>query len=214
MRGSLELKTFIKNRLVVVSLGTVVIRLYWEHLPNNKAFLDRFVNIVLRLARENQDQIEIYFPCLETMTGCLEGKDVPGNFHPYYEFLPLLKVLPLIDTLITHGGANSVIESLFVGVPLIVVPFFGDQVTNAKWVVECGVGFSFLFDPDWVFRFPDLNSERKSLTFETFSHAVELALNDSEIRKQCDEFSKSLRKVRAADVVNAILVWLNSHRGL
>ncbi|CAD5209562.1 unnamed protein product [Bursaphelenchus okinawaensis] len=42
-------------------------------------------------------------------------------------------------TFMTHGGQNSVTEATYAGVPLVVVPLFGDQPRNAEAVKERGV---------------------------------------------------------------------------
>jgi len=56
------------------------------------------------------------------------------------EFLPQPAILPLVDLVITHGGNNTVTESLHHGKPLVVVPLFWDQYDNAQRVQELGFG--------------------------------------------------------------------------
>ena len=57
--------------------------------------------------------------------------------------LPQTKVIPLVDLVITHGGNNTVAESLYFGKPLIVLPLFADQHDNGQRVEESGLGFRF-----------------------------------------------------------------------
>jgi UDP:flavonoid glycosyltransferase YjiC (YdhE family) len=45
-----------------------------------------------------------------------------------------------VKLFVTHGGLNSTLEGLSAGLPLIVMPFFGDQPVNAQHVVNKGLG--------------------------------------------------------------------------
>jgi UDP:flavonoid glycosyltransferase YjiC (YdhE family) len=49
-------------------------------------------------------------------------------------------VLPQVELVLTHGGNNTVTESLYFGKPMVVLPLFWDQYDNAQRVDELGFG--------------------------------------------------------------------------
>lgn len=54
----------------------------------------------------------------------------------YYHFLGH----PKVRAFISHGGLLGIMESVHCGVPIMVMPQFGDQHTNAKAVESVGGG--------------------------------------------------------------------------
>jgi MGT family glycosyltransferase len=56
------------------------------------------------------------------------------------EFLPQPAILPQVDLVITHGGNNTITESLQAGKPTVVLPLFWDQHDNAQRMHELGLG--------------------------------------------------------------------------
>jgi UDP:flavonoid glycosyltransferase YjiC (YdhE family) len=65
--------------------------------------------------------------------------DLPDNVLAV-RYTPQLEVLPRVSALVTHGGANSVMEALSFGVPLLIHPLCNDQFHNARFIEESGVG--------------------------------------------------------------------------
>jgi UDP:flavonoid glycosyltransferase YjiC (YdhE family) len=54
--------------------------------------------------------------------------------------VPLLTLLPHLDAVLSHGGLNTVCETLAHGVPLLVAPIRHDQPINAAQVAAAGAG--------------------------------------------------------------------------
>ncbi|BBY31482.1 glycosyltransferase [Mycolicibacterium sediminis] len=64
---------------------------------------------------------------------------LPGNMVGA-QMLPQTKVIPWVDVVISHGGNNTVTETLHFGKPLVVLPLFWDQYENAQRIDELGLG--------------------------------------------------------------------------
>jgi MGT family glycosyltransferase len=58
--------------------------------------------------------------------------------------VPQLALLERVDAVVTHGGNNTTQETLAAGRPMLVVPFGGDQLENARRVERLGVGAALL----------------------------------------------------------------------
>ncbi|NYI05305.1 glycosyltransferase [Allostreptomyces psammosilenae] len=69
----------------------------------------------------------------------MEGVEVPEHVH-LTERLPQPLLLEAVDLFVTHGGFNSIRESLRSATPMAVLPAFGDQMHNARRVEELGLG--------------------------------------------------------------------------
>jgi UDP:flavonoid glycosyltransferase YjiC (YdhE family) len=81
------------------------------------------------------------------------------------------QVLSRADVFVTHGGSNSVHESLLAGVPMVVTPFFGDQVLTGRRVEQMGVGIT-LGTEDGV----DTERPKTALTRE-LTHRIDAAVH-------------------------------------
>jgi MGT family glycosyltransferase len=89
---------------------------------------------------------------------------VGDNIH-LFRHVPQIPLLSQVDIVVTHGGNNTVQETLAAGKPMVVIPFGGDQIVNARRVETLGVGAKIA---------------PESLTVENLINSVK-RLNDSKV---------------------------------
>lgn len=122
---------------------------------------------------------------------------IPGNFI-VRNHVPQLKVLQRADLFITHGGMNSVHESLYYGVPMIVIPHQLEQKLNARIVEKHGAGLMLGGRPPYG-----------RVTTEQLRQAAHGVLRDPAYRKAAESIGESLRAAggyrRAADEIEALV---------
>jgi MGT family glycosyltransferase len=111
------------------------------------------------------------------------------------EFLPQASLLPHVDAVITHGGNNTVTESLWFGKPMLVLPIFWDQHDNAQRVDETGHGI----------RLPTYGLDGPAL-----AAGVDRLLTDRGLRERVAAVGERLRRrpgtVAAADLIERVAV--------
>jgi MGT family glycosyltransferase len=93
------------------------------------------------------------------------------------QMLPQTKVIPQVDLVISHGGNNTVTETLHFGKPLIVLPLFWDQYENAQRIDE--LGFGVRLD---TYKFAD----------DELTGAVDRLLADSTLRTRLAEMGAAI----------------------
>ncbi|XP_046676894.1 UDP-glycosyltransferase UGT5-like isoform X2 [Homalodisca vitripennis] len=93
---------------------------------------------------------------------------------------------------ITHGGVFSQYETLHAGVPVVGIPFFGDQRYNVKYYEDLGVGVKLDF---------------LTITEETFHTAITTVLNDTRYKKNAESLSKIVRDKPMAPLDSAVF-WI------
>ena len=82
----------------------------------------------------------MHLPVLATAANV---EDVPtglGKHIRIEQYIPHDVVFPKARALITHGGWGTVGRALTHGLPMLVIPLFGDQLLNSKLVERAGVG--------------------------------------------------------------------------
>jgi MGT family glycosyltransferase len=96
------------------------------------------------------------------------------------EFLPQVTLLKSAAAAVTHGGNNSVTESMTFGVPLVVLPFSTDQFAGAAALENAGFGVALAPNTATVVELRDALDRALSL--------------DGPARTRLDALSESLRQ--------------------
>lgn len=122
-----------KSSVVYVSFGSMVVlkegeveEIFNVLVETNWPFL-----LVIRLTAESNDK-DIAGSIANKMMNYLDGQE-QGLIVPWCSQVEVLSH-PAVGCFVTHGGWNSTLESLAMGVPMVMCPHFSDQLTNAKMV--------------------------------------------------------------------------------
>ena len=94
-----------------------------------------------------------------------------------FERVPQVEVLSRVDAVISHGGNNTVNETLAAGKPLLVMPVGGEQGDNASRVVYLGVG---------------LRASIKESTSQEIGVKVDRLIEESIFRQRAKEVADAL----------------------
>jgi len=78
-------------------------------------------------------------PLLVTGAGARELSGNLGSHVRLETFVPHAQVLPRVRALVTHGGWGTMGRALRQGVPMLVIPLFGDQPMNALRAEQLGL---------------------------------------------------------------------------
>ncbi|MCU5440751.1 glycosyl transferase [Bacillus cereus] len=113
-----------EEKLIYISMGTVFNQQMDFYYICFEAFKNFPATIILSVGKH----IDIN-----------QMKNVPHNFK-VYNYVPQLEVLKHANLFITHGGMNSSSESLYFGVPMIVIPVMGDQPIVAQRIEDLKAG--------------------------------------------------------------------------
>ena len=107
------------------------------------------------------------------------------------EFLPQPAILPHVDVVITHGGNNTVTESIHFGKPMVVLPLFWDQHDNAQRMAECGFGIRLA-----TYEFED----------QQLHEAIDglLASPNEQLQRASSRLQASPGPTRAADLIETL----------
>jgi UDP:flavonoid glycosyltransferase YjiC (YdhE family) len=137
--------------LIYLSFGTEVMDNLWADQEETRTGIRRCVAGLTRLWGPGEVDVIL----------ATQGKRILDSYPPNWtvrDRVDQQKVLSRADVFVTHGGSNSFHEALLHRVPMVVVPFFGDQVLVARRAEELGIGVD-LGDGDGI----DRNQHRRHL---------------------------------------------------
>ncbi len=117
---------------------------------------------------------------------------VPANFD-VCAVVPQLAVLAQADVFVTHGGLNSVMEAMWTGVPVVVLPEIDEQRLTATRVVELGLGVAL---------------ERVGLTREVLLAAAHRCATDADIGSMVGSMREEARGAGGASLAAQSLLRL------
>lgn len=176
-KGLNLLKEFSKQ-LIYVSMGTVYNDDIGFYRKMIRTFTDKPYRIFISVGKYiDQDKLGA----------------IPSNIF-VQEYWPQLEILKKASLFISHGGMNSVNESLYFGVPMILFPQIQEQRINSARVEELGAGMYY-------------RGEFKS---ETFLEKVEEVIKNPSYKSSAEEIGKTLKQVGGINsAVNYILKFLH-----
>lgn len=119
--------------LIYISFGTVIMNNLWNQQEDTKNKLREFISYLAEVWKS--DNYQTIF--------VTQGKKIldeyPSNWW-VYDSVDQVEILSRTDVFITHGGSNSFHEAIMQRVPMVVIPFFGDQLLVGRRVEELGIG--------------------------------------------------------------------------
>jgi zeaxanthin glucosyltransferase len=155
------------KKVVYASLGTL-------HNVHTKGKSEQFFEKLLSIFEAKND----YYLILSV------GKELKNTLKTQAKHIKILETVPQrgllkdVDVFITHGGLNSVLESAYAGIPMLLVPLNNkwDQNGNAARVVYHGLGIK-----------ANLQDNK-----EAIENTINELLNNAIYQQKAEAFSKEL----------------------
>lgn len=148
-----------------ISLGTVNNKNISFYRNCIKAFENSDIKVIMSVGKE---------------TNISELGNIPSNFE-VKNTVNQIEILQNTDVFITHCGMNSVNESLYYGVPMLLFPQQSEQGAVAQRVSDLGAGIK-------------LKKNRP----EVIKEAVSIIINNKDYRNKAKEIGESFRKAGGA----------------
>jgi MGT family glycosyltransferase len=165
-----------ERRTVYISLGTILNKNYSFYINCIKALKEYDVDVIMSVGEK---------------TEISNLGEIPANFE-IKDKVDQIKVLKKTDVFLTHCGMNSVNESLYYGVPMVLFPQHSEQALVAKRTEELGAGLM-------------LKRNKPS----DIKNVIEQILNDDTYKENANKISKSFKVAggakKAADMILMVI---------
>lgn len=136
-------------KVVYFALGTVITKMLWKETPgmrvggacSGKQLLGQAINVLIEAVESIDNVLVVINVGIMPDAASL----IPPRLRSDSKFIirqrsPQVKALTQADVFVTHAGAGSTQETLLAGVPSIIIPGFGDQLSNGEILVREGAG--------------------------------------------------------------------------
>ncbi|CAF2528501.1 unnamed protein product [Rotaria sp. Silwood2] len=160
----------IKKPLIYFSFGTAVMGNLWNQQLDVREKLKLFIHTLTKLW-ENKN-FNIIFVNL--------GKEIGNEYPPNWQvvqYADQIDVLSRASVFITHAGGNSFHEAVIAQVPMVAIPFFGDQLLIAHQIEKLGLGINLIADNEIDTKKP--KNFLNELLAEKVVMAVDKILNEN-----------------------------------
>lgn len=121
--------------LIYISFGTVVMNNLWNQQPS---FQSSFKDFLQELAKcWAQKPIDVVFVS--------QGKKILEHYPENWSIVDhahQMDILAKANVFVTHAGGNSFNEALINRVPMVALPFFGDQILIAQQIETLEIGIN------------------------------------------------------------------------
>uniref|UniRef100_A0A8D8T6A1 UDP-glucuronosyltransferase n=1 Tax=Cacopsylla melanoneura TaxID=428564 RepID=A0A8D8T6A1_9HEMI len=153
-----------KNGFIYMSFGSVV-----DPAKLNEKIKFKLLNFLKEI------KVPVFWKIDLTNDPVIKPETLPGNVF-IQKWYPQADILdhPNLRLFITHGGISSLMEAIFLGVPVMGIPFFGDQYSNLMLLKNRGYA---LVEPI------------HTLSQESLLQQTQLMLNDPGFRNNAKKWS-------------------------
>ena len=172
--------------IIYVCLGTVVTGNLWDKNLNSRKLATFVYETVITWSITNSYNVIICTPGINNMRNNLSLDETSLKNVMFTEKVDQIALLnnKELKLFVTHGGGNSISEAIDANVPMVVIPFFGDQHVSADLISYNNFGLSFKH-----------SNPASAIDTMCGSAALELSLSDDRISpERKDELNLLLNK--------------------